>query len=511
MSGNGALKIVPIENEETSAEAALEKSPHHIDVVNEIKQLDKKLAVLWKLEKLDRLQYLAELQRLDKLGSLDNLKSLEDLDKLDNLEHLKDLKDLDQLQELKKLDKLHHLMRLKNLNKLEELQALDHLKDLNKLDKLKDLDKLSSLSKLDALKQIEKLEVLNKIEELRVFMRDHAEELGRLDQLQYLNKLSELKKLQSLEGLDHLKKLDHLSDLSALKDLKELGKLDKLQRLSELGQLEKLENLTGLEKLNKLDDLRHLDKLDKMQDLSKLEYLKESKIQTALQGLDKLNFFELNHKKFFFKLFTSIFFDVIKIGLVASLMFFVFTKNISRQTFDRLVPYLGFGEADRVNLALSILSKDLTSKDFDVHFVNLQGRVKREVASVFDPKVPKTLNDYRTLENLSAYNYVQENYDLSAFTRAEVKEWLGKTHKKYVDSYAYDLEKFQAQPEMQDDVTRFTKASIFLKQEKYMDAWAELDHIKNATAFASLGAAKSYTFYMAFVASPKELKLYLEK
>lgn len=510
MSGNGALKIVPHELEETSAEMTVEDSSK-LDVMEEIKQLDKKLAVLWKLEKLDRLQYLAELQRLDKLGSLENLQSLEGLDKLDNLENLKDLKDLGQLQELKKLDKLNHLMRLKNLNKLEELQALDHLKDLNKLDQLKDLDKLSSLSKLDSLKQIEKLEVLNKIEELRLFMRDHAEELGRLDQLQYLSKLSELKKLQSLEGLDQLKKLDQLSDLSALKDLKELGKLDKLQRLTELQQLEKLENLSGLEKLNKLDDLRHLDKLDKMQDLSKLEYLKETKVQSALKGLDKLSFFELNNKTFFFKLFTSIFFDVIKIGLVASLMFFVFTKNISRQTFDRLVPYLGFGEADRVNLALSILSKDLTSKDFDTHFINLQSRVKREVASVFDPKAPKTLNEYRILENLTAYNYVQENYDLAAFTRSEVKEWVGKIHKKYTDSYSYDVEKLQPQPEMHEDLTRFTKASIFIKQEKYIDAWAELDHIKNPHLFASLGAAESYTFYMAFMSTPKELKLYLEK
>lgn len=513
MSNNSALKLTTGDSSEdlASGENLLKKIYEQLESLHEIKNLDERLQVLWKLDKLDRLTYLAELQRLDKLGQLENLQELEKLGKLDNLKELKHLGGLKNLQGLHKLDKLNHLMRLKFLNKLEELQALDQLKELDKLSRLKDLDKLSLLNKLDVLKKIEKLDVLHKVEDLRLLMQDHADDFQKLDNLKYIEKLDGLKKLSALESLDNLKALDSLSELDKLAGLKDLSKLDKLNRLNELGALDRLEALSGLDRLSKLDELRHLEKLDSMQDLAKLDYLKDAKVQSALKGLDKLSLFQESSKKFFFKLFASIFVDVFKVAAITCLMLFVFTKNVSRQTFDRLVPYLGFGEADRVNIALSILSHDLSSTDFDRHFKNLENRVKREAASVFDASTSKNLDHYRILENLTSYNFHHESYDLTAFTKKELNEWAAKTNKSFNDTYAYDMETVGKNPEFQGDVDHYTKASIFVKQQKFLEGFVEMNQIESKEKFASLGHGMTYAFYMAFRTKPVDLKLFVEK
>lgn len=506
MSDNRLLKIThaPVSKPE---EELLERLTSQLA---EVKHIEEKLKVLWKLDKLDRLSYLAELQRLDKLGELENLQEMENLHHLDSLRHLKELGGLKDLSSLKMLDKLNHLMRLKSLNKLEELQALDQLKGLEKLSGLKELDKLSLLNKLDVLKKIEKLEVLNKVEDLRSLMLDHAEDFQKLDNLRFIEKLENLKKLQSLENLDQLKALDSLSELKNLTDLKDLHKLEKLNKLNELSHLDRLDNLSGLDRLTKLDELRHLEKLENMQDLHKLEYLKDAKVQTAIKGLDKLEFFQDNSKKFFLKLGASVAFDLFKIVAVSTFLLFMFTKNISRQTFDRLVPYLGFGEADRVNIALSILSQDMSSGDFDNHFKNLERRVQREAATVFST-AEKNLDHYRMLENLTAYNYQHQSYDLAAFAKKELDMWAPKVHQRYQDSYEYDVEKTAGRAELSMDIASITKASIFIKQQKYLEALAELDQVKNRREFASLSHGKTYAFFMAFRTKPQELKLYLEK
>lgn len=514
MSKNGALKIQSVDEvvESHSPEMdLLYRIANQLDSLGELKGFEEKLQVLWKLDKLDRLAYLTDLKRLDQLSALENLQEMGNLAQLDNLKYLTGLKDLKNLTGLNQLDKLNHLMRLKSLNKLEELQALDNLKDLDKLSRLKELDKLSLLNKLDVLKKIEKLEVLNKVEDLRLLMQDHADDFQKLDNLKYIEKLDSLKKLQALESLDNLRALDSLSELEKLRELKDLSKLEKLGRLSELSNLDKLEALSGLDRLNKLDELRHLEKLDQMQDLSKLDNLKDAKVQRALMGLDKLSYFQDNSKKFVLKLFASIFVDAVKIIAIASLMFFVFTKNISRQTFDRLIPHLGFGEADRVNLALSILSKDLSSGDFDLHYKNLENRVKREVSSIFDSKVAKNLEHYRLLENLTSYNYRHESYDLMAYAKKELNAWATKTQVKFNDSYTYDVESATGKAEMENDLNHFVRASIFIKQQKYLEAFIEMDQIKKKSAFVSLGHGQTYAFYMAFRTKNIDLKLYLEK
>lgn len=508
---NNALKITGQLPEEISEAELLKDIQQKLEGIDELKGLGEKLQVLWKLDKLDRLTYLAELQRLDKLGALENLQELENLGQLDNLRFLKEISGLKNLHNLDKLDKLNHLIRLKSLNKLEELQSLDHLRELGKLDKLAQLDRLSLLNKLDLLKKLEKLDGLSRLEDLRILLQDHSDDFQKLDNLKFIERLDNLKKLQALESLDNLRSLDSLVELDKLRDLKDLSKLEKLNRLNELSHLDKLEGLSSLVRLDKLDELRHLDKLENMQDLSKLDHLKDAKVQTALKGLEKLNFFQENSKKFFLKLFTSIFVDIFKVVAISFLLLFVFTKNVSRQTFDRMVPYLGFGEADRVNLALSILSQDLSSGDFDRHYKNLELRVKREAASVFDLRSPKDLEHYRLLENLTSYNYRHEAYDLTAFAKKEISDWATKTHKKFQESYTYDIETQGGDPAMKEDIDHYTKASIFIKQQKFLEAFVEINQIKHKNQFESLSAANAYAFYMAFMTKPTDLKLYLEK
>ena len=55
------------------------------------------------------------------------------------------------------------------------------------------------------------------------------------------------------------------------------------------------------------------------------------------------------------------------------------------------------------------------------------------------------------------------------------------------------------------------KGSIFMKQQKYLEAFIEMDQIKKKSSFASLGAGLSNAFYMAYRANNIDLKLYLEK
>lgn len=421
----------------------------------------------------------SEMKTLDeRLHVLENLSKLEQLCHLD---HLKSLKDLN------KLDKLNHLIRLGHLKKLEELQALDQLKELQSL------DKLSQLNKLDALIKIENLEALNKIEDLRLLMQDHS------------------KDFQKLDNLKHIESLDNLTLLSSLTELDKLVQLQDLSKLDKLSSLERLEALSALDKLNKLDELKHLERIEGIQELGKLDYLKDPKVQSALKGLDKLSLFQESSKTFFFRLISSILVDVIKVAAIAGILLLIFTKNISRQTFDRLTPYLGFGEADRVNIALSILSHDLSKNDFDEQFKNLEFRVRREVASVFNTKTEKNLDHYRMLENLTAYNYQQGDYDLMAFTKKEIDEWASKTQKIFEDSNAYDNETLSESKDLAADYDRFTKGSIFIKQQKFIEGFVEMNQIVNKSKFASLGAGLTYSFYMAFRTKPIDLKLYLEK
>lgn len=511
MSKNNAAIIKDEEGEDSHLELVESK---HEDLkelnssLNELKNLDVKLQVLWKLDKLDRLTYLAELQRLDKLDHLKELKPLEHLEKLDNLTQLKQLKNLSQLKQLDKVDKLNHLMRLRYLEKLDELRALHRLGDLDKLNKLSQLDKLSYLNKLDGLKKIEKLESLNKLDELRDLLEQHSKDFERLDHLKHIAKLDNLKQLDNLDKLDNLQSLDSLVGLERLSDL---SKLEKLNHLHELSSLEKLESLSSLERLSKLDQLRHLEKLENMQDLGKLDYLKDSKVQRALKGLEKLSYFQDHSKKFYLKLVSSIAVDFFKIITITGLLFFVFTKNVSRQTFDRLLPYLGFGEADRVNLALSIMSQDLSSSDFDVHYANLELRVKREVAMLFDPKTEKGLADYHLAENLTAYSFNHGKYDLGTLSKKERDIWSEKIFKKYQDSYEYDMERTSERSDLKEDISHYTRANIFLNQQKYLEAFLQFSKVNSDRNFEALGFGRSYAFYMAFLNQPKDLKNSLER
>ncbi len=89
--------------------------------------------------------------------------------------------------------------------------------------------------------------------------------------------------------------------------------------------------------------------------------------------------------------------------------------------------------------------------------------------------------------------------------------WSPKVLKRFQESYEYDLEKSVGKPELASDVELMTKASIFIKQQKYLEALAELDRVTSKRDFVSLAHGKTYSFFMAFRTKPHELKLYLEK
>ena len=164
-----------------------------------------------------------------------------------------------------------------------------------------------------------------------------------------------------------------------------------------------------------------------------------------------------------------------------------------------------------MNIALSILSSDLSSTDFDVHFKNLENRIKREAASVFDGSTRKHMDHYRMLENLTSYNFHHQGYDLTAFTKKELNEWAVKTNKAFNDTYAYDMETVGKNQELFEDVDHYTKASIFVKQQKFIEGFVEMNQIVNKEKFASLGFGMTYAFYMAFRTKPMDLKLFVEK
>lgn len=363
--------------------------------------LEVALKHLWKLDKLERLIYLGELQKLEKLDQLGRLDQLDKLDNIQELRHLKEIKNLHHLKELKALDQLNHLMRLKHLEKLDSLKELDQLKQMEMLEMLKQLDKLIYLNKLESLRKLDKLDGLAKVEELKVLLETHSEHFDKFTHLSQLEKLDNLKRL---DNLSRLSELENLASLGKMEKLSELKNLEKLTNLESLYKLDKLDDLAKLERLSKLDQLHYLEKLDNMQDLSKLDTLKDEEVRSSLAYLSKLEYFKGTNKHFIVKLALSSLFDIVKISVVAVGLLFILTKNVSYQTFNRLVPYLGFGEADRVNIALSILSQDLSTSEFDKLYKNLEARVKREASTLFDASSPKGLNEYRIAENLGSFS-----------------------------------------------------------------------------------------------------------
>lgn len=470
--------------------------------------LEQALQQLWKLDKLDRLIYLGELQKLEHLDSLEQLEDLNKLTELKELAHLKELKSLERLKDIKSLDKLNHLMRLKHLDKLDGLKDLNKLSSLDELSRLQQLEKLIYLNKLDGLKKLDKLDGLAKVEELKILLETHSENFDKFSHLTHLEKLDNLKRLDNLNKLSDLNQLEALAGLEKLSELKSLEKLNNLQSLY---KLDKLEDLSKLERLTKLDQLHYLEKLDNMQDLSKLDTLKDKDVRASLSYLSKLEIFKGTNKHFIMKLCVSSLFDIGKIALVACLLVFVMTKNVSHQTFNRLVPYLGFGEADRVNIALSILSQDMGKDDFDKMYKNVEARVKREASILFNPSSTKGLNEYTIAENLTAYTYSNLEYDLAVFTKKEVDGWVTQVLTKFNNSYEYDLERLAHEPAVQEDLIKYREASIFIKQQKYVHAFGAFSKIQHQTRFAALGHGRAYAFYMAFLNEPKELKSILEK
>ena len=470
--------------------------------------LEMALQHLWKLDKLERLIYLAELQKLEKLDKLDQLENLNQLSHLQELEGLKDLKNLSSLKDLKELDKLNHLIRLNHLDKLDSLKELGHLQHMEMLEMLKQLDKLIYLNKLESLKKLDKLDGLSKVEDLKILLETHSENFDKFSLLTHLEKLDNLKNLNHLEKLSDLEKLSVLVKMDRLTELKNLEKLTNLDHLHKLDQLD---DLAKLERLSKLDELRYLEKLDSMQDLSKLDNLKDQEVRKSLSYLEKLDYFKGTNKQFLVKISLSALFDIFKIAAVGACLLFVMTKNVSYQTFNRLVPYLGFGEADRVNIALSILSHDLGKSDFDHLYKDVEARVKREAATLFDPSSPKGLNDYRIAENLSSYQYQNETYDLAALSKKERTEWADKMLLKFNNSYEYDIERLMIDPALQEDIKIYREASIFMKQHKYSEAFSLFSKVEHPKKFEALGFGRSYVFYMAYMNQPKELRTLLEK
>jgi hypothetical protein len=189
----------------------------------------------------------------------------------------------------------------------------------------------------------------------------------------------------------------------------------------------------------------------------------------------------------------------------------MFTKNVTHQTIDRFLPYLGFGEADRVNLAMAILAKDMTASDFEKHYKNLEYRVSREVGMVFDQKkYSRTIEDFYLMQNLSSYDFSGGDHNLQAHSLKQQNEWASKAQKKYTESYSYDVEVLSTE-EMQEDLESFTKANIFFKQQQFLNAYIEFDKIKQKQKFSSLSAGMSYSFYMAYKENSKDLNFYIEK
>ena len=476
------------------------------------------------LKKLDRLDEVAskkELQALKeemgqsltKLNFLDRL-DLIDFGKLDQLDSLKKLNQLDDIPSMKKMEDLKHLTHLKELRGLKKISGLDQLHHLLRLQKLDKLGELKNLEHLQALNKIDDLQVLNRVDDLEKLLKEHGPELANIENLQSLENLKslrQLEKLHELNQLDKLDKLDQLHFLENLQNLDHLTDLRKLERLGELHHLDSLNGLTQLEQLKKLEQLKQLDRLDHMQDLAKLDVLQEKNVQLALKGIEKLSFLEENKGKFFAKLFTSIFLDIFKVVAVATILLFIFTKNVSRQTIDRFVPYLGFGEADRVNIALSILSHDLSKPDFDKMYKNVESRVKREAAALFNASTPKGLTEYALAENLTSYSYSTTEYNIAAYAKKEVEEWSELALTKFKTSYEYDVERLQLEATLTADLTLYREANIFMKQQNFVKAFDAFNKIQHQNRFEALGHGRAYVFYMAFVNQQKELKSILEK
>src|SRR5690606_18219831 len=148
--------------------------------------------------------------------------------------------------------------------------------------------------------------------------------------------------------------------------------------------------------------------------------------------------------------------------------------------------------------------------EFLTHYRGVERRISREIETIFDNKKhSRSISDYSYLDNVLGYDYKSSTYNLKEYSLAEINSWADKVKGKYVDSYDYDVETLN-QVALSEDMNYFTQGNIFFKQQKFFEAYTAFDMVKNKEKFSSLSYGMAYTFYMAFQANQKELKIYLE-
>jgi hypothetical protein len=431
------------------------------------------------------------------------------------IEHLKELKSLSKLELLNQLDELRELSQLTELKNLKQLDKLSHLYDLEKLEKLDQLDQLHQLiylKKLDALNKLDKiddLKMLNHLSDLEQLLEVYGDQFESIRYLSHLENLKELENLKDLKNLDQIQELNKLQRLDELSKLRELQNLESLHKLSHLRDLDKLEALTKLEKLDNLQELQQLEQLKKMDNLSKLDKLEDEKVLSYLNKLDQLNILKDKGSTLVLKMVGSLVLDFIKVAALAALMVYMVGKNTESQTVGRILPYLGFGEGEKVNIGLALLQREVSSKDFDRYYQSVVGRINHEVEAYYEYRDFKPSHfRYKILADLYSYNYETQEYNLKLVVKTEIGKKLDFYTKRYKEVYEYDKEtNFTTEGSPSQEA--LMQGNIFFKQGKYIQALNEYSKVKEREKLSSVVFGEMVAFHLAYLTNSTELKSYI--
>ncbi|MFZ4713666.1 MAG: hypothetical protein ACOYL6_08145 [Bacteriovoracaceae bacterium] len=436
----------------------------------------------------------------EKAAPIVDLRELKALNKLDQLQYLDQLDELKELSQLSQLKNLKQLDKLNNLFDLEKLSKLDQLENLHSLIYLKKLDSLNKLDKIDDLK------MLNNLSDLEQMLELYGDQLQNV---KYLSQLENLKNLTNLTELKHLEQIKELSKLHNLDSLVNLQELQNLESLSKLTNLKKLDQLETLDKLDNLQELSKLDQLQRMDELKKLDKLDDEKILTYLGKLDQLSILKEKGSKFVLKMAFASVLDFLKVALMAALMVYMVGKNTESQTISRILPYLGFGEGEKVNLGLSLLEREVGAKDFERYYQNLLVRVQNEMDAFYDALDFKpSIYRYKILSDLYSYQYQSAQYNLSAVVKKGMGDKMEHFKKRYSEVYEFDREaKFTETGSPSQEA--LVSANIFFKQGKYLEALNHFAKVTDRQNLSSVAYGEMVAFHMAYLTDAQALKNYL--
>jgi hypothetical protein len=174
---------------------------------------------------------------------------------------------------------------------------------------------------------------------------------------------------------------------------------------------------------------------------------------------------------------------------------FLVTKNSSRTTIEKVLPYLGFGDANKVSIGLAMLENEVPVEKFESYYKSVLDRVDSEINSIFDlHHFTPSVASYNTLEQIYNYRYKSEDKDLHTYVRNKFEKKKEFWHKRFKETYEFDMENLDNKFYDKTDMRVLREAFKYFRKKRYSKFFITLEQIKYPKRYDSLRYAKPVVF-----------------